>query len=1532
MGDKLYEENSVQAIAESIRSKLGVDTTYKIAEMSGAINTIVIPDGTTNITENGYHDVKAYEQAYVHVEGGITPTGTTNIYENGDHDVTNYATAHVAVPQPIGKKTVTENGTDIDIAQYATLDVIVEPNLGTKTVNQNGVYNASDDNLDGYSKVTVSTPVPTGKKNIVQNGTDIDVSSYALVDVAVPEPVGKKTITENGTNIDIAAYATADVIVQPNVGTKSITENGTYNASADNLDGYSQVTVTTPVPTGTKQITANGTNIDVAQYATADVQVDPNVGTKSITNNGTYNASSDSLDGYSTVTVNVPPDLGFRDKTIIPDKYNTGCHGYLTPFDLASDTSNLHYNTPSGNLELKFNTQYSSVIRDVDPTQPIIYRNIDFTAYPQFQFMQCGDCHKEDANYTAGVVIIFENCLFRKVYSNSSFTSADMIQFEFINCTMEYFNISNSILMNCLIGNKTFYHTAFGDEVLEDGIGVNDYTTIANSYIMDIEPVVSASGSAHFDGLQCTYEHTDYTLYNVRFECMNMPYDPKGGGWTQAVNFEHVTTNLIISNCIINGGGYYATGIKKGSNQTLTDNLIGATYNGACYPSDQVYQLTDGFATTYTNLYVSSVFFDGKDISIVCTNDSSSARTLTVKGYNAQSSSPVTTLTYTVPACPTYNTGWTGITEWDDLPFDKIYKVEHALSFYGINKIECYDGDTKIRTWYLEESAIPVDKASFQSITSNGTYNTEDKARVIVNVPSSVSGTKQITANGTGIDVAEYAYADVSVQPNVGTKSITENGTYNASSDSLDGYSQVTVNVAGSELGFRDKLIIPDTYNTGSHGYLTPFDLSGDTSGLLWQEADNSLKLDFNTASKQTIYNVDTTTPVVYRNVDFTAYKSLSIANANMCSKSDQYYKAGVQIVFENCLFRNVDAPYPFASQDMIQFAFMNCSVESFKLSNAYVERCLIGNRTFYKTKYSDTDAEDGIKLMSYDTFVNSYVMDVEPEPDTAGEAHYDGLQFSTDVDNTVLYNVRFECMNMPYNPKGGGWSYSVFYQALANNSYMNYCIFHGGGLYGTSIKKNSTLSLVGNLIGAGYSTPCYPGEDIYQLTDDGLDTYDTLLVSSVFFDGKNLHIICTNDYTSAKTLTVRQYAIDGYSYTTKTFNIPACPSVNSGWSGIDEWSDLPFDIDCTIHDVFNIGKIECYDGNTKIRTWFFEEGVPVPSTEAVKAVTTNGLHDVTDYSTVNVNGLLPTYVKNAIETDYTNGYVDTNGKWIYQYPSNNYSDIYAVENGKTYRLMFGATVGNRARGCLTTVDVRTQPAGSEVQGTFVGTSQSVQPGNGFTFTSSIDGYLVFQKSNTLQTGVNTYFYCIDEMTDLEPSGTKSITANGDGIDVAGYSTVNVHVPGPSGILPITENGIYDVTNYASASVSVSGGGGLPSDMQIVNVSVTSDVTGITISYDNTRSVAMLFVIPDILQGTAYEITFMMAKMNFYTGAAELDQIYGTLFNYNYSGEQPYQNANMGSVTVDSTNATITINGKGSNYKFKAGDTFRVLIVYGGID
>lgn len=63
----------------------------------------------------------------------------------------------------------------------------------------------------------------------------------------------------------------------------------------------------------------------------------------------------------------------------------------------------------------------------------------------------------------------------------------------------------------------------------------------------------------------------------------------------------------------------------------------------------------------------------------------------------------------------------------------------------------------------------------------------------------------------------------VNVSPNVGTKSITDNGTYNASSDSLDGYSQVVVNVAGG--GTPDELSTTEPrmrYKTeGASSYVT---------------------------------------------------------------------------------------------------------------------------------------------------------------------------------------------------------------------------------------------------------------------------------------------------------------------------------------------------------------------------------------------------------------------------------------------------------------------------------------------------------------------------------------------------------------------------------------------------------------------------------------------------------------------------------------------------------------------------------------
>lgn len=102
---------------------------------------------------------------------------------------------------------------------------------------------------------------------------------------------------------------------------KSISQNGTYNASTDNADGYSAVTVDVEGGAATlitKSVTANGTyaaSSDNADgYSSVSVEVEPNLTTKSITANGTYNATSDNADGYSSVTVNVPNTYSASDE------------------------------------------------------------------------------------------------------------------------------------------------------------------------------------------------------------------------------------------------------------------------------------------------------------------------------------------------------------------------------------------------------------------------------------------------------------------------------------------------------------------------------------------------------------------------------------------------------------------------------------------------------------------------------------------------------------------------------------------------------------------------------------------------------------------------------------------------------------------------------------------------------------------------------------------------------------------------------------------------------------------------------------------------------------------------------------------------------------------------------------------------------------------------------------------------------------------------------------------------------------------
>lgn len=109
-------------------SILGV--TGNVIELNGEERAITPTKDTQIITPSA--DKNAITKMTVNPipDEYIIPSGEIEITENGNYNVTDKASAKVNVP---------------------------EKQLGTKTITKNGVYNASDDNLDGYSQVEVET-------------------------------------------------------------------------------------------------------------------------------------------------------------------------------------------------------------------------------------------------------------------------------------------------------------------------------------------------------------------------------------------------------------------------------------------------------------------------------------------------------------------------------------------------------------------------------------------------------------------------------------------------------------------------------------------------------------------------------------------------------------------------------------------------------------------------------------------------------------------------------------------------------------------------------------------------------------------------------------------------------------------------------------------------------------------------------------------------------------------------------------------------------------------------------------------------------------------------------------------------------------------------------------------------------------------------------------------------------------------------------------------------------------------------------
>lgn len=215
MANVLVEENSLENIADAIRSKNGLTTKYKPSEMADAISAIsgggITPTGTKtiNITQNGTvtEDVTIYANAQVNVNvPSVTPTGTKQV-------------------------SITQNGTTTeDVTNYASAEI---------TANIPNSYSASDEG----KVVSNGALVAQSSQNITENGA-YDTTLKNSVVVNVPQgitPSGSQTFTENGT-YDVTNLAEAVVNVASSGGGVH-TEEGYVELSDTNVGNAPGMTI-----------------------------------------------------------------------------------------------------------------------------------------------------------------------------------------------------------------------------------------------------------------------------------------------------------------------------------------------------------------------------------------------------------------------------------------------------------------------------------------------------------------------------------------------------------------------------------------------------------------------------------------------------------------------------------------------------------------------------------------------------------------------------------------------------------------------------------------------------------------------------------------------------------------------------------------------------------------------------------------------------------------------------------------------------------------------------------------------------------------------------------------------------------------------------------------------------------------------------------------------------------------------------------------------------------------------------------------
>ncbi len=360
MANVVIDKQKLDILANAISSKTNEPLTLTIPEMVQAVDGIIVPEGTINITQNGNVNVTEYANANVNIEDSATlieKTITTNgSYSALDDNADGYSNVivNVASSTPnLQSKTATPTESTQTITPDTGYDGLSSVEVGaiSSTYVGSGITRRSSSDLTasgstisaptGYydSNATYSMPhkdLSTGNINLSLNSTTGIVStSVSINNVQAgyygPQTTGNKTLqltlcdsddlTVSGATVTTPAgyYAeqASKSVASGTAGTPTATKGTVSNhsiavtPSVTNTTGYitggtkngTAVTVSaSELVSGTLSITSSGTK-DVTNYASASVAT----GTA-----GTPSATKGSVSNHSiTVTPSVTNTTGY---------------------------------------------------------------------------------------------------------------------------------------------------------------------------------------------------------------------------------------------------------------------------------------------------------------------------------------------------------------------------------------------------------------------------------------------------------------------------------------------------------------------------------------------------------------------------------------------------------------------------------------------------------------------------------------------------------------------------------------------------------------------------------------------------------------------------------------------------------------------------------------------------------------------------------------------------------------------------------------------------------------------------------------------------------------------------------------------------------------------------------------------------------------------------------------------------------------------------------------------------------------------